>query len=141
MRAKIKAGPLTLVSDKIQDIKSLGLEEGTDRHRLTVGQTKDLIGLIQAHVSFSVSIFPFIPSPYPIIVVQTEAGCRILVNAILLHIVSNLSRNGVDVSIVPEFRMEPTRFEYAATSYGGIVDFLIVKGPPASIGQNEIKPL
>jgi len=32
------------------------------------------------------------------------------------------------------FRTELTRFEYAATgtSYGGVVDFLIVKGPPAS---------
>jgi len=56
-----------------------------------------------------------------------------LVNAVLLHVVSNISGVEFDVSIVPEFRMEATRFEYAATSYGGVVDFLIVKGPPASI--------
>jgi hypothetical protein len=31
--------------------------------------------------------------------------------------------------------MDPTRFEYASTSYGGVVDFLIVRGPPASISQ------
>jgi len=55
-----------------------------------------------------------------------------LVNIILLHVVSNISSVEVDVSIVPEFRMDSTRFEYAAT-YGGVVDFLIVKGPPASI--------
>src|SRR5882762_2284190 len=38
------------------------------------------------------------------------------------------------------FRTELTRFEYAATgtSYGGVVDFLIVKGPPASISKHEI---
>ena len=68
---------------------------------------------------------------------QMEAGCRILVNTILLHVVSNISGNGVDVSIVPKFRMEVTRFEYAATSYGGTVDFLIVKGPPSDIGPDK----
>jgi len=52
-------------------------------------------------------------------------------------VVSNISGVEVDVSIVPEFRMEPTRFEYAATSYGGVVDYLIVKGPPASISKDE----
>jgi len=68
-----------------------------------------------------------------------EAGCRTLVNVILLHIVSNISGVEIDVSIVPEFWMESMRFEYAATSYGGFVDFLIVKGPPASISKYEIK--
>ena len=58
-----------------------------------------------------------------------------MVNAILLHIVSNISDAEVDVGIIPEFRMESTRFEYAATSYGGVVDFLIVKGPPATISK------
>lgn len=53
--------------------------------------------------------------------------------------VSNLSSSGVEVSIVPKFRMEATRFEYAATSYGGTVDFLIVKGPPSDIGQHKIQ--
>ena len=53
--------------------------------------------------------------------------------------VSNISGVEVDVSIVPEFRMEPTRFEYAATSYGGVVDYLIVKGPPASISKDELQ--
>ena len=67
---------------------------------------------------------------------QTEAGRRVLVNAILLHIVSNISDAEVDVGIIPEFRMESTtQFEYAATSYGDVVNFLIVKGPPASISK------
>lgn len=140
IKAKIKPAPLTLILTKIPDIKSLGLvcTEGTDSKRLTVDQTRDLISLIRSHVSFSVSIpciqiFPFTYHHF-----QTEAGCRILVNAILLHVVSNLSGNGVDVGIVPGFRMEMTRFEYAATSYGGTVDFLIVKGPPSDIGPDKI---
>ena len=62
-----------------------------------------------------------------------------MVSAVLLHVVSNISGVETDVSIVPEFRMESTRSEYGATSYGGVVDFLIVKGPPASISKYEIQ--
>ena len=64
-----------------------------------------------------------------------EAGCRILVNSILLLVILNIIGVEVYISIVPEFRMESTRFEYATTSYGGVVDFLIVKGPPAAISK------
>jgi len=46
---------------------------------------------------------------------------------------SNLSGDGVGMGVVPEFRMEATRFEYSATSYGGIVDYLLVKGPAPEI--------
>jgi hypothetical protein len=53
VKAKIKAGPLTLMSNKIPDIKILGL---AGNNRLTVDQTKDLISLTRAHVSFSVRI-------------------------------------------------------------------------------------
>ena len=137
-KAKIKAGPLTFISNKIPVLQSLCRQESVDSNRLTVDQTKNIISLIRAHVSFSVStdicILVFMPSIH----FQTEAGCRILVNAILLHVVSNISGTEVDVSIIPEFRMAATRFEYAATSYGGVVDFLIVKGPPASIGQYQM---
>ena len=63
-----------------------------------------------------------------------------MVNVVLLHVVSNISGLEVDVSIVPEFRMDSTKFEYAATSYGDVVDFMIVKGPPASISKYEIQP-
>jgi hypothetical protein len=43
--------------------------------------------------------------------------------------VSNLSDGKVDISIVPEFQMVSTPFEYAVTSYESMVNFLIVKGP------------
>ena len=62
-----------------------------------------------------------------------------MVNIILLHVVSKIGGTEVDVSIVPEFRMDATRFEYAATSYGGVVDYLIVKGPPAAISLYTIR--
>jgi len=69
---------------------------------------------------------------------QTEAGCRILVNAILLHIVSNLSGEGVDVNIIPEFRMPATKFEYANMSFGGVVDYLIIKCPKAITSKDTL---
>ena len=55
-KAKIKAGPLTIISNKIPELKSLGLKEGEGSNQLTVNQTRNLISLIRAHVSFSVSI-------------------------------------------------------------------------------------
>ena len=55
-KAKIKAGPLTIISNKIPELKSLGLKEGAGSNHLTVNQTRDLISLIRAHVSFSVII-------------------------------------------------------------------------------------
>jgi hypothetical protein len=51
VKAKINAGPLTLISNKIPDI--LGLE---GNNRLTVDQMKDPISFIRAHVSFSAGI-------------------------------------------------------------------------------------
>ncbi|KAF8802040.1 hypothetical protein BYT27DRAFT_7197515 [Phlegmacium glaucopus] len=115
-KANIKPGPLTIISDKVPGLKALGLKGGVGSNRLTVDQTKSFISLIRAHVSSS-----------------TEAGCRILVSAVLLHVVSNISGPEVDVSIVPEFQIEPKKVGYTATSYEGIVNFLLVKGPPASI--------
>ena len=122
-KAKIKAGPLTVISNKIPELKSLGLKEGVGSNRLTVNHTRDLISLIRAHVSFSVSIHILISLFMPTITFRRRQ-----------HVVSNISGAEVDISIVPEFRTESTRFEYAAT-YEGVVDFLIVKGPPAAISK------
>lgn len=112
IKAKIKPGPLTLRLDKLDELEALGRQEGTDPNRLSYAITKQFIELIRAHVSYA-----------------TEAGCRILVNAILLHIVSNLSGRDIDVGIIPEFRMPATKFEEANLSFGGVVDYLIIKCP------------
>jgi len=63
VKAKIKAGPLTIISNKIPELKSLGLKEGVGSNQLTVNQTRDLISLIRSHVSFSVSIHIHISLP------------------------------------------------------------------------------
>ncbi|SRR6266702_46142 len=62
-KAKISARPLTVISDKLPELKFLGLKEGVGSNRLTVNQTRDLISLIRAHVSFSVS-FQFLISHF-----------------------------------------------------------------------------
>ena len=65
-KAKIRAGPLTVISNNVPELKSLGLKEGVGSNRLTFNQTRALISLIRAHVSFSVSmhnlISPFMPT-------------------------------------------------------------------------------
>ena len=70
---------------------------------------------------------------------QTEAGRRESVSAILLHVVSNLSGEDIDVNVIPKFRMPvDTRFEYAQNA--GVVDYLIVKCPKALSGENHLPP-
>ena len=123
-----------MVSNKIPELESLGLKEGSGRHRLTVNQTKDLLSLIRAHVSFSVSIYILHRSSYlPIL----EDGGRLSYIGQRDPITRGIEYKWCG-SIVPEFQMEPTRFEYAATSYGGVVDYLIVKGPPTTISEDEL---
>ena len=68
---------------------------------------------------------------------QPEAGGRVLTTTILAHVVLNIIRNGVDVGVIPNFRMEASEFEDAATCYGHIVDFQIVSGLPDTISQDK----
>ncbi len=41
---------------------------------------------------------------------KSDGRCA-LVNAIVMHVVSNISDLTVEVGVIPKFRMEPTRFE------------------------------
>lgn len=70
---------------------------------------------------------------------QTEAGCRILVNMVLLHVTSNMSDSKTAVGIVPEFRINATKLEQTTTSYGGVIDYLIVNGLPSTISKYRIQ--
>ena len=60
-------------------------------------------------------------------------------NAILLHIVSNLSDEDVDVNVIPKFQMPTTTFDYANASFVGVqlVDYLIVRCPKAISGEEN----
>lgn len=125
-KEKIRPRSLDIILNKIPELESLG-------HKM-VSQTRDLFSLIQAHVSLSVRL-PFYVNLYAHYCFQTQAGCHLLINAIILHVMSILSDAEVDVSMVPDFWMKLMQFEAIATSYGGFVDFLIVKGPPINIGK------
>ncbi|KAF8316009.1 uncharacterized protein EI90DRAFT_3087136, partial [Cantharellus anzutake] len=72
---------------------------------------KELIELVRKHVS-----------------VVTEAGCRVLINLILLRVASAMSTDQMDVNIIPEYPIPKTLFP-GNRSFGGVVDFLITKLP------------
>jgi hypothetical protein len=57
-----------------------------------------------------------------------EAGCRVLINLILLRIASTMSDGQTDVDIIPEYPIATTTF-YDNHSFAGVVDFLVAKLP------------
>jgi len=61
----------------------------------------------------------------------------VLIDMILLHLASNLSSNEDGVGIICELPIGSAKFEYSGTSYGGILDYLVVNGPQDSIGQDQ----
>jgi len=78
---------------------------------LSIETLSELIGLVKRHLSL-----------------MTEAGCRILINVILLRVVSAMSTDEVDVNIIPEFPISKTTFP-SNLSFGGVVDLLLTKLP------------
>jgi len=72
---------------------------------------KNLIDLVRRHVA-----------------VVTEAGCRVLINLILLRVASAMSTDQMDVNIIPEYPIAKTLFP-GNRSFGGVVDFLLTKLP------------
>ncbi|KAG1856008.1 hypothetical protein DFJ58DRAFT_784968 [Suillus subalutaceus] len=105
---KISSGPLFLISNKQQQIEDLGLAEIPGC--LLIDTTRSLISLVRGHVA-----------------TVTEAGCRILINILLLRVVSVCP----GVNIIPEFPIPKTTFnpESGRCSFSGVVDFLVAKIP------------
>jgi hypothetical protein len=58
---------------------------------------------------------------------------------VLLHVTSNMSDSQTAIGIVPEFRINATKLEQTTTSYGGVIDYLIVNGPPSTISKYRIQ--
>jgi len=81
----------------------------TPGRELSMETLSELIGLVRRHVSL-----------------VTEAGCRILINMILLRVVSAMSTDKTDVNIIPEFPIAKTTFP-SNLSFGG--DLLLTKLP------------
>jgi len=59
---------------------------------------------------------------------ESEAGCRILINALLIHVASNLETDISGVAIAPEFRVEDMVLGCTENSFGGVVDYMLVFG-------------
>jgi len=59
---------------------------------------------------------------------QTEAGCRVLINLLLLRVASTMSDENTDVNIIPEYPIAKTVLA-ENRSFGGVVDFLMAKLP------------
>jgi hypothetical protein len=71
--AKVEVEPLIIISNKIPELESLGLKEGLGS-QLTINQTRDLISLIWAHISFSVSFHILILHFMPTITFRQRQG-------------------------------------------------------------------
>lgn len=70
-----------------------------------------------------------------LILPQSEAGCRILINALLIHIASTLETDTYGVVIAPEFRVEDMLLGNTENSFGSVVDYMLVYGDKAVRGQ------
>ncbi|KAG1763890.1 hypothetical protein EV702DRAFT_1205343 [Suillus placidus] len=106
----IKTAPLYLLPDVTLDIESLGSSTSDPEGEFALETLKELLGLVKHHVSL-----------------VTEAGCRILINIILLRVVSAVSTAGIDVNIVPEFSIAKTTLSGNSISFkfGHVVDLLL----------------
>jgi len=61
-----------------------------------------------------------------IVSMETEAGCRMVINAMLLHAALNLDSTENGVTIAPEFRIDDSRLEPTGYIYGGVVDYMVI---------------
>ncbi|KIM71928.1 hypothetical protein PILCRDRAFT_747605 [Piloderma croceum F 1598] len=106
----IRVGPLFLNKEKTTSARALGLTEA-DNNILSMTVLQELVDLVRKHVS-----------------VITEAGCRVLINLLLLRVASTMSDENTDVNIIPEYPIAKTILA-ENRSFGGVVDFLMAKLP------------
>ncbi|KAG2035300.1 hypothetical protein BDR03DRAFT_529346 [Suillus americanus] len=110
---KISSGPFFLISDKRRELENLGLDETPGC--LPIDTTRFLISLVRGHVAM-----------------VTEAGCRILINMLLLRVVSVICQGDTAVNIISEFPL-PTRTTFnrdsGKCSFIGVVDSLVTELP------------
>ncbi|PPQ83151.1 hypothetical protein CVT25_005394 [Psilocybe cyanescens] len=66
---------------------------------------------------------------------ESEAGCRILINALLIHVASNLETDTSGVVIAPEFRVEDRLLRSTENSFGGVVDYMLIYGDKSARGH------
>ena len=129
----ITSGPLLLPPDKIWDVEILGVTSRVPGCGLSMESLGELIGLVRSHVSLVVSELSCVQLPVLETFNQTEDGCCILINVILLRVVSAMSTNEMDVNIVPNFPVTVDSFRrYNLTD----VDLLLTKLPSRYTREN-----
>jgi hypothetical protein len=78
-------------------------------------------------------LFPFLNPRNLLILLQSEAGCRIVVNALLIHVASNLETHSSGVVIAPKFRVEDMLL--SKNSFRALVDYMLFYGEKVIRGQ------
>jgi hypothetical protein len=71
-------------------------------------------------------LIPFLDPCNLLILLQSEAGCHILINALLIHVASNLETDTSGVVIAPEFHVEDLLLGSTENLFGGMVDYMLV---------------
>lgn len=126
----ITSGPLLLVPDKISEVEMLGINTRIPGFGLSMESLGELIGIIRNHVSLVVSEFNGFQLTLFLVETtsnQTESGCRILINVILLRVVSAMSTEEIDVNIIPNFPISARSFRESLTYTA--IDLLLTKLP------------
>ncbi|KIM81670.1 hypothetical protein PILCRDRAFT_821432, partial [Piloderma croceum F 1598] len=108
LQVKIKTAPLLLSLDVMSDIRNLG-------SFLWI-----LIELVKCHVSLA-----------------AEAGCRILINMILLRVVSAMSTDKMDIKIIPEFPIAKTTFSGSRSLLPSRYTRYLLLDPTSALGNSE----
>jgi len=106
--------PCFCAKKKREEIETLGKAD-TATSGLSFETTVELLRLVRKHVS-----------------IMTEAGCRILINMILLRLASAMQNEKIQLNIIPEFPIPKTTFETDSgeQTFSGVVDFLLARIPP-----------
>ena len=115
--------------DRGEDIWKCDLNRSPDGR----GYEKEYRRRSQVRVAWG--LIPFLDPCNLLILLQSEAGCRILINALLIHVASTLETNASGVVIAPEFRVEDMLLGTTENSFGGVVDYMLVYGDKAVRGQ------
>jgi hypothetical protein len=80
-------------------------------------------------------LFPFLSPRNLLILLQSEAGCRIVVNALLIHVASNLETHSSGVVIAPKCRVEDKPLGSTKHSFNALADYMLFYGDKIMRGQ------
>ena len=126
--------------------KATGEEDATELGNkvsgaITMEETKKSLRNINNIVSMQVSYADtLIYWLFLTLYLQTEAGCRMVIDALLLHTALNLGSSDYGVAIIPEFRVDDTRLEPTQYTYGGVVDYMIIYTDRLTRGMSSTCP-